>query len=214
MISGVIFDFDGTLVDSNEIKRQSFFDTTNHLPGARGFIEEMLSDPFFGDRYKIFNCLSEQLNSCNSGLDIDACALAASYTEKCEQEIANAPEVNGATQALDELSCMSIKVAVSSATPEFTLKKILTLRGLDSKVDLVLGAPETKEQHIEKIAKYFACDVSEMIYVGDSEVDRIAAENTGCHFIGVGEDDLRFDSKPALLMGSLNCLPELVRKFG
>ena len=214
MISGVVFDFDGTLVDSNEIKRQSFFDITDHIPKAREYLEEMLSDPFFGDRYKVFKYLSEKLNLHENHFDIDVRSLVDSYTEKCEQEITDASEINGATKALAELLGMGIRIFVSSATPESTLKKILALRGLDSMIDMILGAPDTKEQHIGRIAKFLGCDMHEMIYVGDSEVDRRAAVNTGCHFIGIGGDNLRFNRKPDLLLEDLSCLPELVRKLG
>ena len=45
MIKFVVFDFDGTLVESNEIKRQTFFEVTDYLPGAKPLMDEVLSDP-------------------------------------------------------------------------------------------------------------------------------------------------------------------------
>ena len=41
----ISFDFDGTLVQSNEIKQQTFFDVVLNIPSGIGVMESILSQP-------------------------------------------------------------------------------------------------------------------------------------------------------------------------
>ena len=213
MIRCIVFDFDGTLVLSNDIKHQSFFEVTNHLTGAKKILEMALSDPSFGDRYTIFQYLSEQLSYKASNLEVKASVLAEDYTILCEQKIIQAPEVMGATQVLSELSNRKIKMMISSATPEKTLQKIVYLRGMDTMFDKIYGAPDSKEQHLNDIFESSGYVPTEVVYVGDSEVDRKAALNVGCYFIGIGKDCSRFNVKPTILIDSLKNLPFFIGKL-
>jgi phosphoglycolate phosphatase len=212
VIRCIIFDFDGTLVHSNDIKRQSFFDVTRHLSGSKMLLEKKLADPDAGDRFSIFRYLSEHLKE-NDGSSCDAIELVDRYTALCEEKIVQAPEVNGATDMLAKFSRNGLKLAVSSATPEDALKKLISLRGLDSFFSVTLGAPASKEKHIEEISNNWQLDPTEMLYVGDSEVDKMAALNTGCHFIGVGKNHSRFNERPEKLIEDLRDLPMLIKKY-
>jgi len=48
MIKCVIFDFDGTLVKSNEIKIRVFYEVTKDLVGADSILDKILSRPSTG----------------------------------------------------------------------------------------------------------------------------------------------------------------------
>ena len=54
MIRCVAFDFDGTLVLSNEIKGGFFFEVASNFPGGKSCMESILLDQS-GDRYAIIN---------------------------------------------------------------------------------------------------------------------------------------------------------------
>ena len=212
MIRCIVFDFDGTLVQSNEIKRQSFFDVTCDLFGAKLLLEKKLADPNSGDRFSVFRYLTQHLKGIGEE-SFNALELAHQYTMLCEEKIVQAPEVSGATDMLVALSRVGLKLAVSSATPEEELKRLISLRGLDSFFSVILGAPASKEKHIEEISKKWQLEAIEMLYVGDSEVDKIAALNTGCHFIGVGRNYSRFNARPVNLIDDLRQLPVLIKKY-
>ena len=63
MIQAIVFDFDGTLIDSNEIKLSAFYEVTAHISGAVAELDRIFQDPDRGDRYDIFAALQARLES-------------------------------------------------------------------------------------------------------------------------------------------------------
>lgn len=202
MISCVIFDFDGTLVASNEIKKQTFYEVTKNLLGAKEELEDLLSSSESGDRYSIFTKLVLNLEK-GKNKTISPSVLSDRYSEICEHKITHAKEVEGAISAIKELKVLGIKIFISSATPEAPLKKIIENRGWLKFFDGVFGAPHSKDEHVNKILRKYQFSSEEIIYVGDSEIDRSAALLSGCNFIGIGKDWSRFKLKPSILLPNL-----------
>jgi phosphoglycolate phosphatase-like HAD superfamily hydrolase len=202
MVKCVVFDFDGTLVKSNEIKRRTFYEVTKNLVDADILLDKILSYPDSGDRYDIFDTLIIELK-LDREVFVSASKLSDSYTKICEYEISRAPEINGAVKTLKKLRSLGISVFISSATPEVTLQKIISMRGWGNIVDNVLGSPDSKLDHLQRILTENKYSISEVIYVGDSEIDREVALLVGCKFIGLGKDWSRFSSKPSTLLNTL-----------
>jgi len=63
-IRSVVFDFDGTLVDSNAIKRQMFFETTSSLGNISDIVEQILKKES-GDRNVVFREIVSVLKKQN-----------------------------------------------------------------------------------------------------------------------------------------------------
>ena len=102
MIKCVVFDFDGTLVKSNEIKRRVFYEVTEDIVGAGPVLDELFSVPDSGDRYNIFDALIKNLK-LGQEVGISAVYLSDLYTKICEHKISEAPEAFGAFNTLTEL---------------------------------------------------------------------------------------------------------------
>lgn len=213
MAKCIVFDFDGTLVISNEIKKQVFFEVTAYLPGSRNLLKQILADPDFGDRYKILRHLTSRLEK-ETGGSINSNALIDKYTAVCEKLISAAPEFPGARTALEGLSAKGFHLAISSATPVNTLKNIVSRRNIDHFFSHVFGAPESKEEHLFKIFSLETCKPNKTVLVGDSDVDRRTAKNLGCQFIGVGKGYDRFLVKPAYFLEDLSDLPAMLESLG
>ena len=101
MIKCVVFDFDGTLVKSNEIKRRVFYEVTEDIVGAGPVLDELFSVPDSGDRYNIFDALIKNLK-LGQEVGISAVYLSDLYTKICEHKISEAPEACGAFNTLTE----------------------------------------------------------------------------------------------------------------
>ena len=74
---------------------------------------------------------------------------------------------------------------ISTGTPSFEINEILKYKNIDHYFDLVFGSPENKIKHIEQILLTTGYNVNELIFIGDSIVDKNAADNYGIKFIGV-----------------------------
>ena len=202
MIKCVVFDFDGTLVKSNEIKRRTFYEVTKNLVDADILLDKILSYPDSGDRYDIFDTLIIELK-LDREVFVSASKLSDSYTKICEYEISRAPEIKGAVKTIKELRSLGVKIFISSATPEITLQKIIDMRGWKDMINMALGSPDSKIDHLQTILTKNKYSISEVVYVGDSEIDREVALLVGCKFIGLGKDWSRFSSKPSTLLNTL-----------
>ncbi len=209
MVKCVVFDFDGTLVKSNEIKRRTFYEVTKNLVDADILLDKILSYPDSGDRYDIFDTLIIELK-LDREVFVSASKLSDSYTKICEYEISRAPEIKGVVKTIKELRSLGVKVFISSATPEITLQKIIDMRGWKEMIDMALGSPDSKTDHLQTILTENKYSISEVVYVGDSEIDRDSALLVGCRFVGIGKDWSRFSSKPSTLLNTLeNFITEL-----
>jgi phosphoglycolate phosphatase-like HAD superfamily hydrolase len=207
-----MFDFDGTLVDSNEIKREAFFTVSNHLSSSKKIMFEILSMTDLGDRYDIFNRYSKRLKE-EFKFIIDEDFLVDKYTEICEKNVSLAQSILGFDSLLNYLKKTDLKVIISSATPIITLKKIIINRKIDHFFDHIYGSPESKVEHIKKVIKAYNISPKEILYVGDSEVDMQASLISGSFFIGVGNDYSRFLSDQHQLVNNLDSIKNILDQF-
>ena len=207
-----MFDFDGTLVDSNEIKREAFFTVSDHLSSSQKIMFEILNMTDLGDRYDIFNRYSKRLKE-KFKFVIGADFLVEKYTEICEEHVSQAESILGFDSLLNYLKKTDIKVIISSATPTITLKKIIINRKMDHFFDHIYGSPESKVEHIKKVIKDYNINPKEILYVGDSEDDMQASLISGSFFIGVGNDYSRFLTDQHQLVNNLDSIKGILDQF-
>lgn len=211
MIRHVAFDFDGTLVQSNRTKRQSFYDATAGLDGAAAVLDELFAGGFRGDRFALMREVARRLERC--GAAADPGALAAEYGRLCRERIAAAPEVPGARPTLEALRAAGAQLYLVSATPQDALHEVVADRGLDAFFARVLGTPTEKASHLRGIMADLGVAPDDLAMVGDGSDDRRAASAVGCRFVAVDGGSLPVaEGEPRV--ADLRDLPRLLGHAG
>jgi phosphoglycolate phosphatase len=210
----VVFDFDGTLVDSNAIKRDAYHAVTERFGAVRDLVDETVGIAR-GDRAANLREIVERL--AREGLLPPEKTLAEwwpllveEYAEWCEARIRVCPEILGATAALRQLAAAGYPLYVNSATPTEPLRRVLRLRQMDQFFRDAYGAPTPKADNLASIRSATGIPFRAMLVVGDGEEDRLAAEKTGCAFFGVISAGGGFSTPPAVSAPDLTFLSEHV----
>jgi phosphoglycolate phosphatase-like HAD superfamily hydrolase len=189
LFDAVIFDFDGTLVDSAVAKRQAFFKI---FPvAAASLVEEvLLADPD-GSRYRVIPRMVESMIAHRIALDhADPSELIGRFAEVSEQCVAEAKELPAASELLRRLSA-TMKLHLCSNTPEETVRRHVVARGWSAYFTSVDGYPTTKQAKIADIMAAGRLPPHRVAMVGDGISDEEAAAANGCAFFPIrARDDL------------------------
>lgn len=219
MIACVAFDFDGTLVDSNQVKIQSFYKIVEDYDPSGCTVTEVLQRCAHQDRYGITRELAREFKAKGlipppTSTEVLGLQWAEAYTAICETAIVRCPEVPGASGILSWLLNEGIPLYLNSKTPAKALHQLVTLRNLTHYFSGIYGAPASKLENLRHIQELTQAKPDEMLFVGDSEDDLEAAGTFGCHFAGVilGENS-RFRLIPTLHVPSLDQLRAIVQKL-
>jgi phosphoglycolate phosphatase-like HAD superfamily hydrolase len=205
MIKCVVFDFDGTLVDSNAIKKETFFAIARPWDQSGEVVAEVFERWPVADRYEKTRKIAEGLISRKllpkgSSAQEWASRLASEYTKECENAIGACAEMPGATRTLDELAEKGLLLFVNSATPVEPLRKILELRDWIHFFRGVYGAEAAKTDNLGKIAVRTGTKPHEIVHVGDQPDDLLATKQFGCHFVAMAAHDTRPIAKASSLV--------------
>lgn len=184
----VVFDFDGTLVDSAPAKYQAFFDI---FPGDEAFkriVAEILRADPDGSRHAVIPRMVAQMRS--QGLKVagtDQERIAA-YGEAVLASVAACPALARAEEAL-KLARKSGSVHVSSNTPQEPLRDLLQRRGWLGMIDGIHGWPARKTETLRQVVAQRGGDPARVLTVGDGPSDEEAARAVGCPFVLVTLQD-------------------------
>ncbi len=185
MIGHVVFDFDGTLVRSNQIKRDCFYETLADVPGGAAILDGLFADRYRGDRFALFHEVVRRLGPGRAAAIPSPGTLAGHYGKLCRERVAGAPEVPGAAAALTRLSKAGTRIYLISATPQQPLEQLVSDRGLARFFELVLGGPTGKPAHLRRVIEARGIEATDIVMVGDGHDDQAAAVQAGCRFIAV-----------------------------
>jgi len=209
MISVIVFDFDGVIVQSNRLKYDAFFEIFDR--DAALIIEEILREYREETRHRIIErILSKWAKKTVTERQFDETveSYVRRYNEIVEEGAITCPEIPGAERALEILS-KHFRLYINSTTPLGPLMRILQKRRLGSFFKGVYGGEESKVENLMRIMKGENIGGCNCLVIGDGISDFDSARQCDCQFIGVRNE---FEPLPRefTLIDTLRELPCLV----
>lgn len=183
MIKAIIFDFDGVLVESVDVKTKAFakmFEeegeevvrkvTDYHL--VNGGVSRVRKFEYYYEEILKRSLSDEKLEE-----------LCDTFSRLVIDEVINSPYVKGAEEFLDEFYS-KLDFYVASGTPEEELREIVKCRGMEMYFKGVYGSPRQKSEIARKILLQNGYNSDEVVFIGDSITDLNGAQESGIRFIG------------------------------
>ncbi len=197
MLKSILFDFDGVIADSVDIKTNAFYELFKAYPQQIDRIIEYHKQNGGLSRFvKIRYIYEEFLKKPIS--DEELKRTGEHFSALVKEQVVKAPMIEGAQELL-EAYYRVCKLFVVSGTPHEEMREIVAMRRLDKYFAQVYGSPTKKSQIISDIVKAYQYNLNEVIFIGDSLNDFEAAQTTGVRFIArVGPDKFEWLNDPSI----------------
>lgn len=178
----VVFDFDGTLVDSAPAKYRAFFDIFPGDDAVQRIVAEVLRLDPDGSRHAVIPRMAELMRAQGIALAGSDQDRIAAYGEAVLAAVAACPTLEGTEQALG-LARKTGQVHVSSNTPLEPLRELLARRGWLPLIDGIHGYPARKTDTLRQVVAQSGGRPERVLTVGDGPSDQEAARAVGCPFV-------------------------------
>ena len=179
----IIFDFDGVLVESNEIRFNGFRKLFKDYPQEQ--VEQLVEYAKANggvSRYKkiefFFNTIRKEPVSSKS-----VNHWANQFSELVTQDVLGARPVEGSLEFLKKYF-NQFDFAIVSGSDQRELREVCKGRGIDLFFKRILGSPIEKKDNIATLLSDFKWERSKSVYIGDSNNDLEAAKTNDIDFIG------------------------------
>jgi len=182
MLKGIIFDFDGVIAESVQVKTDAFASLYNQYGNniVTKVIEHHEANGGMSRFEKIKLYHGSYLNKAITNEQIEE--LANQFSKLVVDKVINAPYVPGALAYIQECS-KKYKLFISTGTPTNEMCQILSGREISKYFIEVYGSPEKKSAHISKIMSNYNYYSDELIFYGDANTDIDAAEQANIPFV-------------------------------
>lgn len=180
-IQAIVLDFDGVVVESNQIKHQAFSELFSRYPTWYDEIMTYHKAHNSVDRHQKFLYIQETIMKKPFSQNL-ANEWALQYAALTRSSIIKCPFVQGAWEFLEEFQ-RRMPIFLASATPLDELEIIVKERGIYSFFTGIYGAPVKKTEIFYKISQKEQITPDQMVFIGDSREDYLSAHQFGCLFI-------------------------------
>lgn len=193
----IIFDFDGVILDSSELKLHAFkqlftnicndsvYELNNYLDLNQGVSR------FIKFKYIIENFTNQIYDKQTED------KLNLEFKSLLYKHYNDTSFIHGALDFIQK-NYKNKHLFIATSSPDEEIKKILKLKMIDKYFIASYGYPISKSEAIEKIIKSYDHLREEIIFFGDQSSDYEASKSSMIDFIGV-QKSLTFDSKIAVI---------------
>ena len=223
-LKGIIFDLDSTLIQT-EIDFIAMKNKMISLLEKNGHPKGTLS-PVNQTTVQIVECAHsewERQVKPKSECDFLEKRIEEIMNQEEMDSIGNLKEIDGMSQAMRQLKEKKLKLAILTRSHHAFAVQSLQKIGIYDEFDLILGRDETPEPKpykgaIDHTVKLMGLTVKDVAMVGDHQIDRDSALNSGCLFIGVatgrGLRSWKDEKAPEHYITSVAQLPEYLESNG
>lgn len=180
----VVFDFDGVILQSMDIKTDAFAElfSGEEPEAARRIVDHHLANGGIS-RFEKFRWAYREVLKRPLTAEAER-ALGERFNLLVEEAVTKCAYVPGAREFLERRQGWR-PFFVASGTPEEELRRIVERRGLSPFFSGVFGTPRKKAEILKAIATSLSCPAGELAMIGDAINDLDAARAVGARFIGV-----------------------------
>lgn len=211
MIKAIIFDFDGVILESADIKTEAFRELFSaYSSDTKDIVDYHIANGglsrYVKFRYIFKNMLKQDLS------EKDEKALGIRFSQIALQKVLKAPFVKGAKDFL-EMNKSKYKYFIASGTPEGELLDIVLEKNLTNYFTEIHGSPSKKPDIIRAIMKKYNYLKNEVVYIGDADSDRVAAKEAEVTFIERNSKLISNSDCDTLVIKDLSDLNDLVDRL-
>ena len=180
----IIFDFDGVIVESGDIKTNAFADLYQSYGDL--IVKEVVRYHKLNgglSRYKKFRYFQKYLLKKPPLTQNEEDKLDETFSRLVVEAVINSDSVPGADEFI-KIEASRIPLFIASGTPETELNTIVTRRGLAPYFTGVRGSPKLKEILIAEILSAHDLTPERVLMIGDALIDYQSAQVNNLAFLG------------------------------
>ena len=204
MIKAIIFDFDGVIVESVNIKSDAFAYMYRSL--GNDVVDKVVTHHLANggmsrfDKFRLYHKEFLGVDLTKSKL----ADLANQFSHLVVDKVIASPYVPGAYEFLSEFYNL-YDLYISTGTPEDEIIRILEAKQIMGFFRGVYGSPNKKSIHASRILRDGNYRCNEVVFVGDSFSDRDAARENNIPFIArVAEANGQLESEKVTILNLEN----------
>jgi phosphoglycolate phosphatase-like HAD superfamily hydrolase len=178
----IIFDFDGVLVESVDIKDLAFKRLFKQYPQHLDKIMDYHLSNNATIRFEKFRYITERILGKRYDEEAEK-SLSNKFSSLVFKSLVDCPYVPGAKEILD---CYwgKIPLYLASVSPADELDEVLEAKKLKRYFKRIYAVPWIKKEAIRDIINREDVSPKDIVFIGDSYEDFEAAQSTGIFFIG------------------------------
>ena len=201
--AAIVFDFDGVILQSVELKANAFRRLFSAFPDQQDRIVQLHLTNGGLSRYEKFRRIyGEYLHLPLS--DEEMARLDAEFATIVAETIYTCPFVPGALEFIKRRAAEP-PLFIASGTPETELREVVQSRGLSPYFTGVYGSPRSKAALLRVILQRVDARPENLVMIGDSIQDYAAAMETGIRFVGCVPEGKRAPSRRRKNLSSAIC---------